>query len=111
MIVLWDHTEPRSSMWNVTFSNVEGGYELTGPYPIQAVGTVQNVDFSFTAKRNSWEFETNDENGRLFPDEDKRAFQRRGRCEKEEEMPQRVAAKIIADCVTEFVSQITESGP
>jgi hypothetical protein len=98
-------------MWIVTFSNVDGEYELTGPYPVQAVGPVQNVDFLFTAKYNSWEFETNDEKGWLFPDADNRAFQRRGRYEDASEMPHQTAAKIIADCVTEFVAQISESDP
>ena len=106
--MLWEHTEPHPGMWIVEFSNVDGGYNLTGPYPVQGVGTVQGVDFCFRAKGDEWEFETNDERGWLFPGDDKRAFQRRGPCKNGEEMPHQKAAKIIADCVTEFAAQLSE---
>lgn len=116
MKVFWEHLESKSGMWNVKFSNVDGNYVLTGPYPVQAVGKIQNIDFCFHSKGNQWELETNDEKGGLFPAEDKRAFQKRGiRVGKrgnqrvEEEMTHHQAAKIIAECVAEFVSQISDT--
>ena len=109
MILRWEHTEPRSGVWNVKFSNVDGDYELTGSHPVQAVGAVQQVDFYFRAKGNEWEFETNDERGWLFQADDKRAFQRRGQCKDGNVLPHREAAKIIADCVAEFLAQLSST--
>ena len=107
MTVTWDHREVRPGFWNVTFLNVKGGYELTGPHPVQAVGSIAGVDFYFRAKSGHWEFETNDERGWLFPIDDKRGFQRRGRCLDGDTMPYQKAAEIIAACATELLSQIT----
>ena len=104
--VQWEYTQVADGFWNVTFLNVSGGYELSGPYPLQGVGTVQDVDFYFRASHDDWEFETNDEKGWLFPGDDKRAFQRSGKYTGAGEMPHREAAEIIAACVTELVAQI-----
>lgn len=109
MKVHWKHTERRDGVWVVEFSNAEGEYELTGPYPIQAVGNVQQIDFYFRARGSQWEFETNDEKGRLFPADDRRAFHSRGPVREWDTLTLQTAAEIIAKCVAEFISRVSSS--
>lgn len=109
MIVTWEHSEIRTGVWNVTFLNAKGDYELTGPHPVQGVGSICGVDFYFRAKSNEWEFETNDPKGWLYPEGDIQAMQRRGRCESADTMPLEKAAQTICECVTEFVSKLRQS--
>ncbi|PQO44727.1 hypothetical protein C5Y93_18360 [Blastopirellula marina] len=106
MIVTWEHSEAYPGLWLVTFANVEGEYELSGPFPVQGVGSVQGTDFYFRARNYAWEFETNDETGGLFSPNDRRAFQRSSLFPKADSMPFSQAATIIAHCVGEFLEQV-----
>ena len=43
-------------------------FQLSGPSPIQAVGTIKDRDFYFHAKHSNWSFETADDFGSLPSD-------------------------------------------
>lgn len=107
MVVEWKHTETCTGVWQVSFCGYEGGYELTGPFPVQAVGSIEGIDICFVAKYDAWEFEANDETGGLFSADDHRAFQRSGGFQGASQMPFLKAAKIISHCLGEFIDQIT----
>lgn len=104
-VVAWRYEEVRPGAWDVRFLNFDGDYELTGPGPMQGVGTVLGIDFYFRARRDGWEFETNDERGWLFPRSDARAFERRGECQEAEHIRHGAAASRVARCVAEFVAR------
>lgn len=106
MIVQWTHFETGNGVWAVSFGNIEGQYELSGPLPVQAVDSVQGTEFYFRAKYDAWEFETNDETGGLFSSDDPRAFQRSGASQGASQMSFPTAAKIIAHCVSELINQM-----
>ncbi len=94
-------------IWIIRFANDAGEYELTGPWPVQAVGTIHSIYFVFHAARDQWEFETENEVGHPFPSNDGRAFQRIGKYGNASEMELSKAVLLIEICINELIAQIS----
>ena len=97
--------EVRTGVWLVQFANGRGSYELTGPWPVQAVGAIDGVAFYFRGAHDEWEFETENEVGHPFSETDPRAFRRQAKFKNASTMGFRDAAKIISKCANELADE------
>lgn len=100
-----DVLEQAPGLLRVQFPEVGGDYELTcSPALVQAVGRCCDVDFYFRAKYGEWEFESEDEHGRPFPEGDLRRFARAGTFDEEKPgaMDVEWARRILRRCLAEW---------
>jgi hypothetical protein len=95
-------TKDTPDVWQVSLPEVDGSYELTGPWPVQAVGEFAGLSFYFRAAHDRWEFETENEVGQQFSSSDARAFRRTGKYTNASETPLHKAVALIGRCLAEF---------
>ncbi|QDT48179.1 hypothetical protein Pan258_22190 [Symmachiella dynata] len=100
-----DIIESRPGFHHASFSEVGGGYELTTSWPTaQAVGEFDGIDFYFRAKYGEWEFQTENKEGHLFPEEHPNYFVRRGTYDekKPNAFSNEWSLRILQKCLVEF---------
>lgn len=79
-------------------------YELDGPAPVQALGTIAGRDFYFRSRHSEWSFEIANERGDLPSDVGEPViFQRHGMYRNASYMPDEVATEIIEKCAIDFL--------
>ena len=95
--------EPR----HVVESELDLDYELTGPDPIQACGTLHGRTFFFIAKHSNWSFEVADELGNLPSDTGNNACcKMEGRRKLADDMSLQDTQQIIAACARLFADVV-----
>jgi hypothetical protein len=84
-------------------------FELSGPLPIQAFGTIRNRDFYFHAKHSNWTFEMADDFGSLPSDTgNNQVFAIQGHCKFADEMSPDEARRIVTACARLYLEVIVE---
>jgi hypothetical protein len=97
--------EQAPGLLRVKLPDVGGEYELTcSPVLVQAVGKCAGVDFYFRAKHGRWEFETEDEFGHSFAENDPLRFKLTDRSDhkKPGAMGMNWSARLLRRCLAKW---------